>query len=252
LDKEKLPFAREQIKVLDDKFKAEFAKFQADFQAKYCGATESLKEAASVPDGKPLIDRIRELPVGALLEMFDQQGEVSEEEWKFLRGVLTVILSYAGSFYDGCDYRHYELALAMAGNVLDGGTPEDVIRAMAGTAWFMLTPLVEEAEEEAKEFSAETRAQLERIRDVVELTAADLKDVQETTEFSIEAMLSDTVLKQRLVKWAVASAYKKLTHARPDATHEVAMSACQQVCALWQQAIFQDVFIDVLIPRCST
>src|SRR5262249_8256332 len=132
--------------------------------------------------------RIQTVTVDDLLAMFDDppHSEVSEEDWEFLRGTLSRILSSASSFYDDYDHRHYEFALGVADDVLNG---RDVIQGMAGTAHFLLSPLVEEAAEEAKEFSAETRAQLERIRDThpefAEL-AADLKET--TTEFSIEAM----------------------------------------------------------------
>src|SRR5262249_34499921 len=107
--------------------------------------------------------RIRELPVGMLLEMFNRHGTVSGEDWEFMKEVLSRILSHAASFYDDYDSRHYEFALGVAQDVLNGKPP---IQAMAGTAYFMLNPCVEEAVEEAKEFSAETRARLERIRDM--------------------------------------------------------------------------------------
>jgi len=96
-------------------------------------------------------------------EMFDDAGsQVSEEHWKHLKEMLSSILAYASDIYDRFDYRHYEFAIYVALSVLDEDPAEDVLRAMAGTAYFMLNPLVEE---EAKEFSAETRARLERIRD---------------------------------------------------------------------------------------
>jgi len=95
-------------------------------------------------------------------EMFDDAGQVSEEHWEHLKGELSRILGYAAEFYDDFDYQHYDCALGVAQKVLDGHSPEDVIYAMAGTAYFMLNPFVEE---EVKEFSAETRARLERIRD---------------------------------------------------------------------------------------
>ena len=106
--------------------------------------------------------RIRQLPVVALLRMFESH---QVEDWELLKGALSKILSYAAGFYDDYEYRHYEFALGLAINVLDGSRPEDVIQAMAATAYFMLNPCCEEAVEEAKGFSAETRACLERIRD---------------------------------------------------------------------------------------
>jgi hypothetical protein len=88
-------------------------------------------------------------------------GSVFEEDWESLTGALINILDHAAGFFDNFDYRHYEFALYVASHLLDGSSPEKVIRAMAGTAYFMLNPLVEEP----KEFSADTRARLERIRD---------------------------------------------------------------------------------------
>ena len=88
-------------------------------------------------------------------------GSVSEEDWESLKGALINILDHAASFYDNFDHRHYEFALCVASHLLDGSSPEKVIRAIAGTAYFMLNPLVEEP----KESSTDTRARLERIRD---------------------------------------------------------------------------------------
>jgi hypothetical protein len=113
---------------------------------------------------KPVCDYawVRETTIGQLLDLIGQHGQrVSEEEWELLRSVLVEILDCAAGFYDDFDHRHYEFALNVAAHVLEGSPPEKVIRAMAGTAHFMLNPL----DEEPKEFSAEPRARLERIRD---------------------------------------------------------------------------------------
>lgn len=100
-------------------------------------------------------------------------GSVPEEDWESLKGALVNILDHAVFSYDCFDHRHYEFALCVAADVLEGSAPENVIRAMAGTAHFMLNPL----DEEPPEFSAETRARLERIRDAdpefAELAAAE-------------------------------------------------------------------------------
>ena len=96
------------------------------------------------------------------LTVLNHPGSCSGEDWEFLTEEFSEDFGYAAEFYDRYDHRHCEFALAAAARVLDGSSPEDVVRLMAGTAYFMLNPLVEE---ERKEFSAETRAQLERIRD---------------------------------------------------------------------------------------
>jgi hypothetical protein len=113
---------------------------------------------------KPVCDYawMREMTIGQLLDLLDPSSEQdTEENFEFVTTVLARILIHAAGFYDDRENCVHDYACAVAAQVLRGKPPEAVIQAMAGVAYFMLNPL----NEEPKEFSAETRARLERIRD---------------------------------------------------------------------------------------
>lgn len=103
---------------------------------------------------------IQTLSVDDLLTMLDPpREEDTEENFDFVTKLLVHILTQASGFFDDRDNCIHEWALSVGTDVLEGKPPEDVIKAMAGVAYFMLQ------EEQAKDWSGDTRARLERIRD---------------------------------------------------------------------------------------
>jgi hypothetical protein len=98
--------------------------------------------------------------VDDLLTMLDPPAEEdTEDNFAFVTDLLARILNEAAGFYDDRENCIHDFACGVAAHVLSGKPPEHIIEAMAGVAYFMLQ------EEQAKDWSADTRARLERIRD---------------------------------------------------------------------------------------
>jgi hypothetical protein len=109
------------------------------------------------------LKRVREMTIGQLLDMLDPLREQdTEENFEFVTKVLVQILYEAAGFYDDRENCIHDFACGVAAAVLNGKPPEHVIETMAGVAYFMLK------EEQSKDWSADTRARLERIRDTDE------------------------------------------------------------------------------------
>jgi hypothetical protein len=107
------------------------------------------------------LEQMRQMTVGEVLDLFE---DFNPDDLSKVNGLLQKILIYAAGFYDdGCECNLRCAAVYLAYIALqDDRIGEETAAALAHEMAYLAGELLGQ---EMKEFSAETRARLERIRD---------------------------------------------------------------------------------------